>query len=364
MTKRINFAAGFSAAVAERAKVWEHDRSLTVGASEVFNCMRQNAFKKLSPELAEEPEEADPEWGHTERGNLVENEFVVPSLKSMFGEENCLFMGAAQKTFIDGRLSATPDGVVIGLPRDALADYGIEDIGESEAIATEVKSFGSDYAAPKKDKATGLYIPKPRHQGQNIVQMGLLRRKTNYFPDVGVVLYVNPVNLKDIRPATVRYDDAVYTRAKNRAESIFVPGKTPADFAAEGLITKKDCQYCDFCSACHDIEMARFPDKIVPAKNISANDLTEIEHEARVVAALRAKMKEVEEEKKIKETSLKDKLFDIGTTKVAGDGWSVSISKNAGRKSLDKEKLVADTGVDLDDYMKTGDDYYVMRVKG
>ena len=46
MGKPIDFKAGFSSAVAANAKVWEHDRSQTVGASEVAGCWRHNYFKK------------------------------------------------------------------------------------------------------------------------------------------------------------------------------------------------------------------------------------------------------------------------------------------------------------------------------
>ena len=369
--KTIDFTAGFTAAVEANQKVWEHDRSSTVGSSEVFSCHRQTAFKKLAPEMAELPEEADPEWGHTERGNLIENEFAVPGLREMFGAENCLFMGSEQKTFVDGHLSSTPDGLIIDQERDALEKYGVEDLGPSQQIQSEIKTFGGDHAAPKKKKVVGkdgvtvhtLYEAKPRHQGQNIVQMGIMRRKTNYSPDYGVVLYFNPVNLKDIRPAVVKYDDSVYQNAKKRAEAIFEPGKKPADFRAEGKYTGLDCQYCDFVDACSEIEINKFPDKVVDTSTLTEEAQEELASMTKKVAGLRKQHSALEKEKKLAEADLKDKMFDLGTNRAAGKGWSATVSKVNGRKSLDQDKLVEELNIDLDDYQKEGNPYFTLRTK-
>lgn len=367
----IDFSAGFSQFVASNQKVWEHDRSQTVGASEVFGCHRQAFFKKRAPELAEVNDEVDPEWGHTERGNLIENEFVVPCLRSMFGEDKCFMMGADQKTLVDGRLSATPDGVVVDLPQDALVNYGVPDIGPTGHIATEVKSFGGEHAAPKKKKVpdpndpTKLivrYEPKVRHKGQNIVQMGLFKRKTNYQPDFGVVIYSNPVNLKDVRITTVQYEDSIYKRAKDRAEAVFDLTKKAEDFPAEGLLNN-DCQYCDFCNACNAVEMSRFPDKVVKTETLTPEQQKELEERARRVAKLRKEAKELDERKKVEESALKDLMFDVGTTRASGTGWSASISKVNGRKSLDKDKLVETFEFDVEDFQKEGNPYFQLRTK-
>lgn len=370
-SSRIDFDKGFSAYVASNQKVWEHDRSQTVGASEVFGCHRHNFFKKRAPELAGVPEEVDPEWGHTERGNLIENEFVVPCLRAMFGEDNCFLMGEDQKTIVDGRLSATPDGVVVNLAQDALANYGVEDIGEIGMIATEVKSFGGEHAAPKKLKVHDnddpsivhiRYEPKPRHKGQNIVQMGLLRRKTNYQPDYGAVLYSNPVNLKDVRVAPVKYDDAVYKVAKERAEAVFAPNATAADFSAEGVLIN-ECQYCDFVDACNAVEMERFPDRVVPLAEIDPHQTKELEDLARKVAKMRKEYSQLEKDKKVEEAKLKDMMFDIGTTRFSNNGVSASVSKCAGRKSIDKDRLEEEFDINLEDFQKEGNPYFMLRTK-
>lgn len=369
-TKPIDFGEGFGEAVSAGKRVWEHDRSQTVGASEVAGCWRRNYFAKREPELAELDESVD-EWGHAERGNIIENEFVVPALRHMFGEDKCLYMGEEQKTFVDGRLSATPDGIVVDLSDDALRNYGVESLGGSGVLQTEVKTFGGDFAAPKKrvipdpnDAAKNiiLYEARPKHEAQNIAQMGIMRRETNYSPDVGVVLYVNPVNLKDVRVAPVKYDDAVYNRLKSRAEAVFDPNKTAKDFPAEGVMTT-DCNYCAFCKACNDVEMKRMPDSPIASRDLPEETREAIGRLTREVEALRAEHKALSERKKVAEASLKDALFDSGTNRASGDGWSCSVSRNNGRKTTDLDAICEKYGIDLEEFQKVGQPYFVLRTK-
>jgi hypothetical protein len=369
--KKINFKEGFSEAVAQHQKVWAHDRSTTVGASEVFGCLRAAYFDKREPERAEEPEEVDTEWGHTERGNLIENEFAVPCLRAMFGEDNCFYMGTEQKTFVDGRLSATPDGTVTGLESTALLDYGVEDIGPTGIINAEIKSFGGEFAAPKKYKAPSLIDPsveatyyqaKPRHEGQGHVQMGLMRRKTNYQPDYVAVIYISSSNLKDIRVAPVKYDDRIYQRAKARAESVFDPAKSAKDFPPEGKL-RNDCQYCKYVDACAKVEAERYPGKVRKPIEFSEKKLEEFRETVKSVAKLRAEVKELTKKKEEAEFTLKEMIIGGDTTRIGGEGWYGSLSQNAGRKSLDKARLEEELDIDLNDYTTEGNPYFVLRVK-
>jgi hypothetical protein len=254
--------------------------------------------------------------------------------------------------------------VVVDLPHNALELYGVPDIA-TDVIATEVKSFGGEHAAPKKkklDDGTLRYTAKNKHIAQNIVQMGILQRKTNYQPQYGVVLYVNPVNLKDIRPATVQYDDAVYNRMKARAEAVFDPDKTAKDFPAEGLLTG-DCTYCDFCDACNKVEMDRYPDRVIKTDKLPPETKAQLEFLTKKTATLRAQMKELETTKKAAEMELREALLTVGTSRAADEGWSVSLSQNAGRKTLDKAKLVEELNIDLEDFQTEGNPYFVLRTK-
>jgi hypothetical protein len=361
---KIDFAKGFTQAVADNAKVWE-DRVTTVGASEAFGCIRGIYFTKVRPDLMDEVSDSDdgPNWGHTERGNLIENDFVVPKLRAMFGADKCLYMGAEQKTFKDGRLSATPDGIVIDLPSDALSMYGKADIN-GNSIATEIKTFGGAHAEPRKYVVDGKirYEAKLQHVGQNIIQMGAINKNTNFAPKTGAVLYVNPVNLKDIRVAIVDFDQGIYDHAKVRAESIYVAGKTAADFRAEGLKTTNGCTYCKFTDACQKIELSAFPDNKLAPSSIDPKVLAEVEKSVRHIASLRADYKKIEGQKKAAEADLKDHLFNLRTNRLYGADWSVSISKRKGKKALDKTAMLED-GIDLEAYSKEGNPFFVTTIK-
>lgn len=371
-SQAVDFKKGFGQVVASNPKVWSVDRAQSVGASEVFGCIRQCRFKKLHPELATPPDEVDPEWGQTERGNVVENQFAVPCLRGMFGADQCLYMGEDQRTLVLGRLSATPDGLVVAQPRDVLSEYGVEDIGPSEQFATEVKSFGNEYMAPRRvvaadprdpSKNVVRYEGKPRHIGQTHVQMGLFRALTNYAPDYAAIIYINPVNLKDIRTAVSKFDPEIFKRAQERAESVFDLSKSPKDFPAEGRLNS-DCNYCDFVEACDTIDMARFKKGTPkPAATLPPEVATRIEELTRNVKALRAEAKEVDERKKAVEADLKEMMLENASDRIGGDSWNATLIKNKGRLSLDKDRLVEDHNINLDEYMTEGSPYFTLRVK-
>lgn len=109
--------------------------------------------------------------------------------------------------------------------------------------------------------------------------------------------------------------------------------------------------------------MERFPDKVVPTKDFDAETQAELEERARKVADLRKQHKALEADKKMAESELKSLMFDLGTTRIAGEGWSASVSKSAGRKTLDKERIAADFDIDLDEYQKEGEPFFVLRTK-
>jgi hypothetical protein len=53
---------------------------------------------------------------------------------------------------------------------------------------------------------------------------------------------------------------------------------------------------------------------------------------------------------------IKSNLIEIGQKRLRGDGWGVSWSTVKGKKSLDKQKMIA-AGLDPDDYMTEGAAY-------
>ena len=70
-------------------KTWSHDRSSTVGASEIGQCSRKVFWLKNENDSARRAER-DPEyldtWGARMRGTMMENHFWEPAMRERFGE--------------------------------------------------------------------------------------------------------------------------------------------------------------------------------------------------------------------------------------------------------------------------------------
>jgi hypothetical protein len=145
-----------------------HDRSQTVGASDIGRCERQIWCDKHGAPRRDAARGED--WGAATRGNLIEA-FWVDALKQKFGER-LLFAGDDQRTLRSGFLSATPDALIIDVTKDEATALGIPEL-EGGAIVAECKSI---------DPRTRMDGPKPEHAYQVQAQMGLLRETTNYKP--------------------------------------------------------------------------------------------------------------------------------------------------------------------------------------
>lgn len=348
-----------TATVAATQKEWAHDRSKTVGGSEVFRCHRWAYFKKRMPERAELPEDPDDiSWGTAERGNVMEA-WAVERLRETLGPEACRYMGTDQVTLIDddAPLSATSDGLIIEQPRDFLSNYGVPDMGaDVNDCAAEIKTF-DPRSSDLRETA------RPRNIGQNIVQMGLYQRKTNHKPRWGLLMYFNPANLQDIRPFAVPYDDQVYKNAQARATKVFHPDMTAKDFQAEGKFTNQ-CAHCEFTQVCYETEMSMFPEEIISLDKIDPLQVKELEALTRSVAAARATEKAAEKANKEGSATLRMLMMEIGTQRAGDlkkDGWSVNIRRQEGKIGVDKEMLKED-GL-LEKYERQGNDFFVLTPK-
>lgn len=334
-----------------KQKKWMYDRNLSMGASEAFDCLRKAYFKKKG--FPQDPDYVQ-SWGALERGNLIEDEFVVPALDIGLPEGVDL-IGAGQSdqtTFLDeeARLSATPDGLIANLDRDALKLYGIDDI-ESDCITVEVKSV---------DPRVSLTEEKAIHRGQVNIQIGLIRDQTDFKPRYGVILYVDASFLDNITPFVVRFDEKVYEAAKSRSRKMFAATK-PEDLAAEGKVTGA-CKLCAWFKTCNGINLDAVPkesrDKTTGDKDREAMaKLVEAEQEAKE----RQKLAEMDVERI--RLDMKEFLKKLGTKNLkANDGsWGVTYSTQKGRIGLDKEAMI-DDGIDLTKYEKEGESFEVLRV--
>src|ERR1039458_4661284 len=129
----LDFDVMFKDSIDANQKTWKYDRMESVGASEAFDCLRKIWFVKLGVKFGfaqDEEDEKDPEsWGARERGNLLEEHYVVPAVRDHLpGNAKLRMAGKQQETLFLNKNSATPDGLIVGLPRNALKKYGIVDI--------------------------------------------------------------------------------------------------------------------------------------------------------------------------------------------------------------------------------------------
>lgn len=336
---RISIKAMADAFVAATPKVWAHDRTTTVGASEVFQCQRKIAFTKAG--TAPDPDYQD-RYGARIRGDLIEQHFWVPALRSQLPEGvRLLFAGGEQRTLVDGYLSATSDGLLVGVARDCLAHLGVADLG-SDALVVECKSI---------DPRVSLKEAKAEHSGQTQVQMGLIRHSTPFRPQYALISYADASFLDTITEFAVRFDPSIYEAAWDRARRIMT-AEDPASLPAEGKIAGGDeCRHCAFKSRCADIHVAGIPRDTVPVgPNAMAalKDLVQQHEAADAEAETAGRRREAVKEQ------IRTLLRDLGTRKVQGDGFTVSWFPVKGRKSLDR-KAAERAGLDLTPFDREGD---------
>ena len=325
--------------VATNQKHWSHDRLTTVGASEIFLCARRTAYAKA--ETAPDPDYED-RYGARVRGDLIENYFWEPAIRGQKPEGvDLLFAGREQKTLVDGYLSATSDGLLVGVARDALAHLGIEDLG-SDALVVECKSI---------DPRVSLKEAKTEHSGQTQVQMGLIRACTPYRPEVALISYADASFLDTIAEFAVRFDPAIYSAAKERAGRILLT-ENPTELPPEGKIAGGDeCKRCAFHRRCQGAQVAAIPNDSVP---IGDNAMAHLKALAEQYEAAGAQVEDACYRQEDIRQQVRVLLGELGTRKVAGEGFSISWFPVKGRKSFDR-KAAERAGLDLAPFDREGD---------
>ena len=325
--------------VAANQKHWSHDRLTTVGASEIFLCARRTAYAKA--ETAPDPDHED-RYGARVRGDLIENHFWEPAIRGQKPEGvDLLFAGREQKTLVDGYLSATSDGLLVGVASDSLAHLGIPDLG-SDALVVECKSI---------DPRVSLKEAKTEHSGQTQVQMGLIRACTPFRPEVALISYADASFLDTITEFAVRFDPSVYAAAKERARRIML-AENPTELPPEGKIAGgEECRHCAFHRRCQGALVASVPRDVVPIGDNAMAHLKALveQHEAADAQAEDAgkRREDIREQVRVL-------LRDLGTRKVEGDGFSISWFPVKGRKSFDR-KAAERAGIDLAPFDREGD---------
>lgn len=222
-------------------RVWTHDRTKTIGASDIGQCARAVWFAKK-----ETPPDLDhvPGVGFMQRGTVCEAEYFVPAMRTKYGKR-FRYGGEAQKTFIDPPLSATPDGLLREVTPAECAEWGIP---ETDCVLTEFKNIGSY----KLSEA-----PKPPHEYQVQVQLGLVRGAGRYRPTAVILVYVSAFDWMNIREFAILFDPGVFAHARVRAQAI-LDAPTASSVAPEGrLAGGNECRRCPYATTCGHVVAAQ-----------------------------------------------------------------------------------------------------------
>lgn len=341
--------------IANNQKSWKQDRRLTVGASECFSCIRKNWYVKRGHLFGiEKDSDYEESWGAMERGNIIENHYIVPAMEEGLRRRglDLIMAGDGQDTIIDDIHSATLDGLVISkdggfLPRDFLAYYGLEEFVDQDSLVLEMKSF---------DPRLTLDHEKPVHRGQTQMQMGLIRETTDYKPNFAALMYINASWLDDIRIFVIPYDDEQYRIGRARNEKVFA-AETAGELQAEGKLDGM-CTYCAYKNSCNLASVGRVPAarKALTKKEVAAQDtqmLAKLDDLVQTRANHKAIQDDAEREVKALNEQIQQALIAQGQSRAVGDDWKVSYTTQKGRKTIDKNKMIA-AGLDPEDFMSEG----------
>lgn len=345
---KVDIKAWVDAWVAANPKVWEHDRSGSLGASSVGRCLRLAFLERHMPDKADS---GDDDYGYKVRGDILERHLFVPALQHAVRQSNSmqfLYGGEDQVSLVSGFISATPDGLLTGVDRDCLKHLGVFDIGESRELLTECKSI---------DPRVKLLEPKPEHVFQVQVQMGLMREVTDHRPEYALLVYVDASCVSLLHEYPVKFDQQAYDAARARARKVF-SAEHAADLPPEGRIEGgKECRTCKFTGACNAIEADAVPDEVVDelppvvVKNLGEMVMME--------KAWRREKKNAERQLALTQESIRQTLREARTRSAQGSGWSLSYSRIKGRRSLDIKALVEAAkaaGIDVAQFERTGSD--------
>jgi hypothetical protein len=332
-------------------RVFPGGRIKTVGASEIGACARRTWWVKRQTE--HDPDHSD-NWGARTRGSVIEQHFLYPAFKRHYGA-NLKFSGPYQKTLTHGYLSATPDGLVINQPGDALASLGVEDLGPGGCHLIEFKTH---------DPRASIDREKDAHAFQTQVQMGLVRLLTQYRPEHALIVYVDASLWHETREFVVRFDEKIFGVAMARAAKIITTGNA-FDLSPEGFIAgARECAYCPFQVACGR--------QRTDVPNTAATPTPDFVAEATALArAFKNAEREAEAaDVKLREarTALTDRLRDNGIRDIKTDGVTITWSSVKGRETCDVRALreaAAEGGIDINKFISISErsDRLTVRLK-
>lgn len=338
------FIDAAKALAADRSKSWGHDRRKTVGASEVGKCIRRTVYSKLG--LAPDDGYVDTN-GFAKRGDTMEDAWSAPLVDkwSALHGGKALYTGQANQVTLIGKkvpLSATPDGLAVGVSRQALAPYGVSDIGKSKSVVIEIKSIDPRYAKQN--------LPKFEHVPQTMTQLGLIRVNSEHKPDYGVVIYVDASDYFDVRAFPVKYDEAQFKSLVKRADYI-MKCDDPNKVLPEGKIRGgSECSECPFAKQC----LGFVP--FVAGDDPKAPPVATVKKVERLAEKVAHAAKAVSDAEKAKLTAEADLYIALGDAKrnfIKGSRFVVHAKKTDGQNRSDTKAMAAklkELGVDPEQF--------------
>jgi hypothetical protein len=319
-------------------KLWTHDRSNTLGASEVGQCARKIFWFKSENDSAHRVDR-DPDytetWGARMRGTVFEDKFWEPALRTRFGGR-LLYAGKDQKTFVSDFLSATPDGMIINLTAEERAEIGTS----ADCVMVECKTA---------DPRTNLDVAKPQNVFQTQVQMGLVRENTDYRPTHSVLSYTDASFWSDVKEFVIEFEPALYETAKQRAMMIMTATEPPKP---EGYIGGGyECRYCPFTIAC-GVQRRNLP---FQDNEVDPQFAAEMKDAALSLRALENSRDTLDSDVRAAQDEIKSRLREKGVRKIPGVlQWS-SVKGRTGFDNKAIQKAAVEAGVDLDQFKTQGE---------
>lgn len=327
------------------SKTWGgHDRSQTVGASEVGQCHRKLVYDKHNVE----PDAGfKQDLGAAERGNVIED-WVVENLQHSLPDDIQLLWATdeGQQTLVDKDVhqSATPDGLFVSDKRFCLNVDGSEVY--TDCVYNEIKSID-----PRPFDS--LREPKHVHALQCQQGMDLTRRLTEYKPTHAIITYVNASFLSQIKRFIIPFDQSIADGLKSRSNQTFIdfsPDNLPM---AEGkILGGTECQYCAWRRRCNGDLSAALPKEEKSNYEIAVEERL---HELAVERAdLVAEGKDMQQAVRDIEQQITEVLQEADTRKVKAEWGSVTAYSAKSPPRYDKEKFEK-AGLDYRDFQTEGD---------
>lgn len=309
-----------------------HDRRLTIGASDIGKCARRTKYSKLGTEYDDGYVDAN---GFATRGDVMEDAWTAPLL-THWVEKNggkMLYAGQGnQVSLVSNKvlISATPDGLAIGVQRGILEPYGVSDVGKSKALVIEMKSISPRYGKHK--------LPKIEHPMQTLVQLGMIRASTPYKPDWGCVVYVEADDFWNINVFPVQWSEKGFKQLVKRADHIMKvddPNKLPPEGKMKG---GSECSECPFARRCLGYRpyVADDDPKALPKAAVA-----KIEKLAKKYHELEIAEDEAKRRKLAAEADLYLGLADVKRNFVQGTTFKTFARKTPAQNRTDSKKLIA-----------------------